>query len=105
VQIAHLAGAGSFDDDVDAALGVFAAAIAHHDTRMANVYFDISIETKKGDQIAARVRQLGLQRILFASDGALPGNSPKEALDKFHKLPFTAEEFRSIESNMTPYLK
>src|SRR5262245_21865509 len=105
VQIAHLAGAGSFDDDVDEALGVFAAAIAHHDKRMANVYFDISIDTKKGDQIATRIRQLGLQRILFASDGALPGNSPKEVLAKFHKLPLTDEEFRTIESNVAPYGK
>jgi len=101
VQIAHLAGAGGFDDDVDQALGVFAEAIANHDKRMENVYFDISIDTAKREgQIAERVRQLGLRRILFASDGP-----PKEALAKFHKLPFTEVEFRAIEANVAPYLK
>ena len=42
IQIAHLAGAGGFDDpSVDSALSFFIDAIARHDGRMANVYFDI----------------------------------------------------------------
>ena len=42
IQIAHLAGAGGFDDpSVDSALSVFIDAIARHDVRMANAYFDI----------------------------------------------------------------
>lgn len=43
VQIAHLAGAGSYDDaSVDQALSVFVDAIAKNDLRMARVYFDVS---------------------------------------------------------------
>src|SRR6266481_5479707 len=43
IQIAHLAGAGGYDDpSVDQALGVFVDAIAKHDPRMAHVYLDVS---------------------------------------------------------------
>ena len=43
VQIAHLAGAGGYDDPaVDEALGVYADAIANRDPRMAHLYFDVS---------------------------------------------------------------
>jgi hypothetical protein len=39
VQIAHLCGAGGYDDpSIDAALAVFIDAIAHHDRRMAHVF-------------------------------------------------------------------
>src|SRR6185436_10190588 len=40
VQIAHLAGAGGYDDTTDAALGVFTEAIAKRDPRMKNAWFD-----------------------------------------------------------------
>jgi hypothetical protein len=42
VQIAHLAGAGGYDADIDSALGVFTDAIASHDARMKNVWFDVA---------------------------------------------------------------
>ena len=43
VQIAHLAGAGGYDDPAtDEALAVFVDAIAKRDPRMKNVYFDAS---------------------------------------------------------------
>jgi predicted TIM-barrel fold metal-dependent hydrolase len=111
VQIAHLCGAGGYDPSVDAAVGVFVDAIAHHDRRMAHVYFDISGIGRIGDSeeiadsIATRVRQLGLGRVLFGSDGAIPGNSPREYWTRFHRLPLTDAEFRTIEANVTPYMK
>src|SRR5690348_558202 len=37
VQIAHLAGAGSYDDETDSAAAVFAAAIERHDPRVARL--------------------------------------------------------------------
>src|SRR5690349_12769328 len=43
VQIAHLGGAGGYDDPaVDEALGVYADAIAAKDPRVARVYFEVS---------------------------------------------------------------
>jgi len=112
VQIAHLAGAGGYDDPaIDEALGVFVDAIARHDPRMTHVYFDTSGITgigrwqEKGELIAVRVRQLGLSRVLFGSDGAVPGNSPREHWTRFRQLPFTDAEFRTIEGNIAPYMK
>ena len=112
VQIAHLAGAGGYDDPgVDAALGVFVDAIAKHDRRMARVYFDISGVTGIGDWkekrelITRRVRELGLRRVLYGSDGAVAGNTPLEHWTRFRQLPFTEAEFRTIEANIAPYMK
>ena len=112
VQIAHLSGAGGYDDPaIDQALGVFIDAIAKHDQRMKHVYFDISGIAgigqwkEKGELIAARVRQLGFARVLYGSDGAIPGNSPREYWTRFRQLPFSEAEFKSIEGNIAPYMK
>jgi predicted TIM-barrel fold metal-dependent hydrolase len=112
VQIAHLSGAGGYDDPaVDEAVGVFVDAIAKHDRRMAHVYFDISGITgigrwkEKGELIATRVRELGLDRVLYGSDGAVPGNTPREHWTRFRQLPLSDTEFRTIEGNIAPYMK
>jgi predicted TIM-barrel fold metal-dependent hydrolase len=111
VQIAHLAGAGSYDDATDSAAAVFADAIARHDPRMAHVYFDasgISISAMSGAQkerMVARMRQLGLERILYGSDGAVPGNGPREYWAAFKTLPLTDAELRTIASNVAPYMR
>jgi predicted TIM-barrel fold metal-dependent hydrolase len=113
VQIAHLAGAGGYDDRVvDEALGVFVDAIAKRDPRIANVYFDVSGVAGLGEwqdkvgTIAARIRQLGLERVLYGSDGAGGGNAaPREAWAMFRKLPLTDSEFQIIASNIAPYMR
>jgi hypothetical protein len=75
---------------------------------MAHVYFGISGVTgigpgkEKGELIATRVRQLGLKRILFGSDGAISGNTPQEHWTRFRQLPLSDAEFRTIESNIAP---
>jgi len=113
VQIAHLAGAGGYDDPKqDEALGVFVDAIAAKDPRLAHVYFEVSGVAGvgewrgKADRIAARIRQLGLGRILYGSDSAVgPGRKPAEAWASFRELPLTPEEFRAIAANVAPYLR
>jgi predicted TIM-barrel fold metal-dependent hydrolase len=112
VQIAHFSGAGGYDDpSIDEVLRVFINAIAKHDRRMAHVYFDISGITgigqwkEKGELIATRVRQLGLDRVLYGSDGAVPGNTPRECWTRFRQLPLSDVEFRTIEENIAPYMK
>jgi len=111
VQIAHLAGAGGYDDpSVDPALSVFIEALERNDPRVRNVYFDVSGIALKGahedksDLIARRIRQIGIQRIVYGSDAAVPGNLPIDALKQWHRLPLTPEEFRLIDSNVPPYL-
>jgi uncharacterized protein len=113
VQIAHLAGAGGYDDRVvDEALSVFVDAIAKHDARMARVYFDVSGVVGLGQwqdqvgKVAERIRQLGLERVLYGSDGAGGGNAaPREAWATFRKLPLTDSEFQAIASNIAPYMR
>ena len=112
IQIAHLAGAGGYDDPlVDEALGVFADAAARRDPRMSRFYFDVSGVAglgnwkEKADAIASRGRQLGVERVLYGSDGAVGENSPQKALAAFRQLPLSAEEFRTIESTIAPYMR
>jgi predicted TIM-barrel fold metal-dependent hydrolase len=112
VQIAHLAGAGGYEDPlVDEAMQVFVDAIRKRDPRVANLYFDASGVTlgkwvARGELIARRIRELGVQRVLFGSDGAGGGNpEPKEAWERFRRLPLTAEELATIEKNVAPYLR
>jgi predicted TIM-barrel fold metal-dependent hydrolase len=113
IQIAHLAGAGGYDDpSVDQALAVFADAIAKQDTRMAHVYFDVSgvagygRSADKVSLITARIRHLGIDRILYGSDGAGQGNlAPREAWAAFLQLSLSDDEFRTIANNIAPYMQ
>jgi predicted TIM-barrel fold metal-dependent hydrolase len=112
IQIAHLAGGGGYDDPTtDEALAVFVEAIEKGDPGMKNVYFDacgIAIPgmwEDKADLIVKRMRQIGIRRILYGSDAAVPGNLPKEVLERWHQLPLTKDEFRAIENNDAPYLR
>jgi uncharacterized protein len=112
VQIAHLAGAGGYDDPaIDEALAVFVEAIANHDPRMKNVYFDASgiigvdKPSDKLSLIATRIRQLGLDRVLYGSDGALPpAYTPQKAWEAFRRLPLTEAEFKIVANNRAPYM-
>jgi predicted TIM-barrel fold metal-dependent hydrolase len=111
VQIAHLAGSGGYDDATDAALGVFVDALERGDRRVKNVWFDACGITISGmwethaDLIVRRMRQIGLNRIVYGSDAATPDNLPKDALARFHNLPLTPAEFQIIERNVAPWAK
>ena len=112
VQIAHLTGSGSYGDPIDQAVAVFVEAIANHDARIAKVYFDVSGVAGLGqwvdkvDLIAKRIRELGVERILYGSDGAGGGNlTPREAWRAFRQIPLSEAEFRTIQNNIAPYLR
>ncbi|MPZ21424.1 MAG: amidohydrolase family protein [Luteitalea sp.] len=112
VQVGHLAGAGGYDDpQVDEALEVFVDAIAAADVRTKNLFFDVSGVAGLGDwmgkahEIAARLRQLGLERLLYGSDGTADLLRPRDAWAAFSKLPLSAEEFRVIATNVAPYMR
>jgi len=108
VQIAHMAGGGRA---TDSALAVFANAITAHDPRTKNLYFDVATltagETPEGLQRdAMRMRQIGLNRILFGSDLSPPNPSPRDSWQMFRlKVPLTEDEFRTIAANVAPYLR
>jgi len=112
VQIAHLAGAGGYDEaGVDEAVGVFVDAIAAKDPRLARVWFDVSGIALIGKwpepaaRVAERIRQLGLQRIVWGADGAAGGTTPDQAWKAFTKTPLTPAELETIRTNVAPYLR
>jgi hypothetical protein len=79
---------------------------------MAHVYFDASGVAglgqwmDKAGLVATRIRQLGVQRVLYGSDGAAGENlRPREAWAAFRKLPLSEEEFATIASNVAPYMR
>jgi predicted TIM-barrel fold metal-dependent hydrolase len=74
VQIAHLAGAGGYDDpSVDEALAVFVDAIARQDPRMAHVYFDVSGVAGYGNGLRRRVSlPLGFDSLLLVASSTAP---------------------------------
>ena len=112
IQIAHLAGSGGYDDPlVDEAMAVFVDAIARKDSRMARVYFDVSGVAglgrwqERAGVIATRIRELGVGRVLYGSDGTAEENTPASAWAAFRQLPLTDDEFRAIANNVAPYLR
>ena len=111
VQVAHLAGAGGYSDPaVDEALGVFVGAIAQKDARARQLWFDVSsvarptMTEQQAALIAKRIRELGVQRILYGTDG-LGIDSARQGWAAFLKLPLTAAEFRAIANNVAPYMR
>ena len=113
VQIAHMAGAGpGYEDAEDSALVVYLAAIKAHDPRMKNVWFDATVIVRPAmspdelQRIAARIRQIGVERVLYGSDAPVSALSyPKAGWAAFQRLPLTAAEFRVIANNITPYMR
>jgi predicted TIM-barrel fold metal-dependent hydrolase len=113
VQIAHLAGAGGYADPlVDQALGVFVEAIQKRDRRGRRLYFDVTtvvtpdITTEQAQLVATRVRELGVERVLYGSDAASGGNlPPREGWAAFRRLPLSDSEFRTIARNVPTYMR
>lgn len=113
IQIAHLAGAGGYGDSlVDQALTVFVDAIAKGHSRAKQLYFDVTtVVTPKSsveglNLVASRIRQLGLDRILYGSDAASGTNlPPREGWVAFRQLPLSDAEFRTIANNVAPYMR
>jgi predicted TIM-barrel fold metal-dependent hydrolase len=112
VQIAHLAGAGpGYPPSIDAAMAIFANAVAAKDPRVRNVYFDVTTVVttdttpENAALIVARIRQVGVRRVLFGADLSLGGNPPPaEAWAAFRsRLRLTEKEFKTIASNSPPY--
>ena len=111
VQVAHFWGGERYSED---ALTVFGEAFAAGDPHTKNLYFDVAqlAMGARGSQdilqnCARRMRQIGLKRILYASDGPEFGNvPPREAWRAFRKdVPLTEEEFRVIANNVAPYME
>lgn len=56
--------------------------------------------------VAKRIRQVGVERILYGSDAAVGDNlRPREAWAAFRRLALTEDEFDTIARNVAPYLR
>ncbi len=112
VQLAHLAGAGPWQDEgSQQALAVFAEAVAKRDPRTRSLYFDATTlgapaTPDTAQRWVAMIRQLGTQRIVFGSDATTSNVTPGEAWVALRKLlPLTDDEFRAIATNVPPYMQ
>lgn len=107
VQIAHFAGGGP--GYTDEALAVYAEAIERGDPRTRNLYFDIAtVADQQTPQVlqtfAMRIRQVGLDRVLFGTDLGPP--TPRQSWLTFRTtVPLTDVEFDTIARNVAPYLQ
>jgi hypothetical protein len=90
---------------------VFVEAIERGEPRTRQLWFDVTTvargaSAEDGKLLAARIRQLGVGRVLNGSDAAGGGNlAPRGAWAEFLKLPLTEAEFRTIANNVAPYMR
>ena len=113
IVVAHFGGAGpGYPAQADEVMAVFGAAAERSDPRMRNIYFDVATvvtaetTTEVGAQIAARVRQVGSQRVLYGSDLSPPGGSIRSGWEIFRdRTPLTAADLRTIAGNVTRFAR
>jgi uncharacterized protein len=129
VQVAHMSGWGGYDRTADAALTTFADQCAAQPSLCSRLYFDISAvivppsaaEAPPGsdlrfmydhdkdfaqgpERLAANIRRIGLDKILFATDW--PVLTPKEYIPLLRTgLRLTPAEIDQIFSNVAPYFR
>lgn len=109
VQVAHLWGGEQFSDD---ALAAYADAVSSDPGLTRNLYFDVAevavgASREELEQMARRIRQIGVERILYGSDAAFEGREePWAAWKTFaSSVPLTSGELQVIARNEAPYLR
>lgn len=114
VQVAHLAGTGpGFEDPPSrAVLATLAEAMERRTPATRNLWFDVASIAQNDTtpdaaaELAKRLRQIGLHRVLYGTDSAQGDNlRPREAWAAFRKLPLSEAEFRQVAENVAPYFK
>jgi predicted TIM-barrel fold metal-dependent hydrolase len=113
IVVAHLGASGpGYPPQNDEVMAVFAAAAERKDPRMANLYFDVAtnvteeITPADAAVVAQRLRQVGLQRVLYGSDLNPPGGSILKGWEIFRtKVPLTEKEMRRIANNRTRFAR
>jgi predicted TIM-barrel fold metal-dependent hydrolase len=114
IQLAHLAGNGPGITSPEA-LAAFAEARAANDPRAKNLYFDFAglvykdMSPKEAELMVSRMRQIGLDHILYASDSAPGGVGNPPTVEQWtltrRKLPLTDDELKTIAGNVAPYMR
>jgi len=110
VQIAHLWGGENYSPS---ALAAYADAFSARHPSTRNLYFDVSDaalvangSAEVMNELVARIRQIGIDRMLYGSDAPMEGHPPPaESWQAFRSLPLTEAEFRTIAGNVAPYMR
>jgi uncharacterized protein len=114
VQVAHLAGTGPGYDDppADSAMAVLAEAVQRNDPRTRRLWFDVATVVDTGISpvqaalVARRIRQVGVERILYGTDAAIRDNlRPRQSWATFRSLSLTDDEIARIADNLAPYFR
>ena len=114
VQIAHFAssGPGYVDPPGHEVIKVLAEAVEKKDRRTRNLWFDMATNAHPdnpaeiSDLLVKLIRQIGVKRILYGSDGAAGGNlPPRENWEAFRALKLTEKEIKTIAGNVAPYFR
>ncbi len=111
VIVAHLgASSPGYPAQNDEVMAVFGEAAQKRDRRLRNVYFDVSANVTdeftaaQGAQLAQRLRQVGLKRILYGSDLNAPGGSVRAGWEIFRaRSGLTPAEIRLVFGNRTRF--
>jgi predicted TIM-barrel fold metal-dependent hydrolase len=111
VHVAHLAGWGAYDSGTDAALGAFLSAIDEGRLSRDKIYFDIGavvmpvLPDEALEPVTARLRQIGFDRVLFATDWDA-AEAPAQHLRTLRsRLDLTDDEWETLLTNQAPYLR
>jgi hypothetical protein len=93
-------------------MAVLAEAVEQVDPRTGQLWFDVAtvvnlnISPANAALVARRIRQVGVERILYGSDAAVGDNlRPRQGWAAFRRLPLMEDEFARIASNVAPYLR
>jgi uncharacterized protein len=108
LYIAHLGGWGGYDPATDAALQAFLDAIDRGDLERDRVWFDIAaivhpaIPPTGLEAVPGRLRQIGLDHVLFATDWDRPITEDRIAQYR-SAVPLSDAEWAIVLSNRAPY--
>jgi uncharacterized protein len=114
IQIAHLTGWGGFSPAIDRGLQLYVDAQQAGDPRVRNLWFDatgvvhnLNFPRDGAERVAARIRELGVERVVFGADMPIGVTlPPRQAWAAFRGLlPLTDHEFAVIANNIAPYLR
>jgi len=109
IQLAHISGWGGYDDGTDGAIQAFMDAIDDGILDRSQVWFDIAavVDTEMPEEddarLTARLREIGLDRVLFATDW--DEVDPKSHIAELREfLSLSDDEWTQLMSNEAPYL-
>ena len=113
IVVAHLAGSGpGYTAQQDSLMAVFGAAARSHDPQMRNVYFDVATNVteettaEEAALVARRIREVGVEHVLYGSDLTPPGGSVRTGWEIFRsRVPLTAGEIGTIAGNVTRFAR